>query len=177
MKTNGGGWVVIHKRFDASVSFNRVWKEYKKGFGVMKTGEFWLGNDFIHRLTAAKPTQVYIELEDTNGLRSYAKYSSFNVKSESNLYRLDVSGYSGTAGDAIHHPTHPSWRSNGMAFSTPDRDNDKYSAGNCAADSSRSCGWWFNWCASAVLTSTNMEWMTLSNQNIKKASMKIKPTS
>ncbi|KXJ06298.1 Ryncolin-3 [Exaiptasia diaphana] len=81
MKTNGGGWVVIHKRFDASVSFNRVWKEYKKGFGVMKTGEFWLGNDFIHRLTAAKPTQVYIELEDTNGLRSYAKYSSFNVKS------------------------------------------------------------------------------------------------
>ncbi|KXJ06297.1 Fibrinogen-like protein 1, partial [Exaiptasia diaphana] len=78
-----------------------------------------------------------------------------------------------TAGDAIHHPTHPSWRSNGMAFSTPDRDNDKYS-GNCAADNS--CGWWFNWCAKAVLTRSNMNLGTLSNPNIKKSSMKIKPT-
>ena len=174
MKTDGGGWVVIHKRYDASVSFNRDWNEYKNGFGEMKTGNFWLGNEYTHRLTATKPTQGLIEVEDTNGLRTFAKYSSFSVQSESNLYRLDVSGYSGTAGNALHHSKSP-WRSNGMAFSTPDRDNDRFGSGSCAAE--RSCGWWFNWCAAGVLTKVNMDWMTLPNKNIEKASMKIKPSS
>ncbi|KXJ14906.1 Fibroleukin [Exaiptasia diaphana] len=170
MKTNGGGWVVIQKRFDASVSFNRLWNEYKKGFGEMKTGEFWLGNDYIHRLTEARPMKILIELEDTNGLHSNASYSIFIVQNESNFYRLDISGYSGTAGNALDH-SNPPWKSKGMVFSTPDRDNDKCPCA-CAVDTKS--GWWFNWCAAGSLNQVTIFWNTLSN-SLSKSTMKIKP--
>ena len=50
MDTSGGGWTVIQRRFDGSVSFNRTWSECARGFGN-KTGEYWLGLNYIHRLT------------------------------------------------------------------------------------------------------------------------------
>ena len=141
MVTEGGGWAVMHRRFNMSVNFNRIWNEYKSGFGEMKTGEFWLGNDYIHRITAAKPTKLLIELEDSNGLSFIARYSSITVQDEGNLYRLDVSGYSGTAGDALVNPfSGPDHTSSGMAFTTTDRDNDMQPGNNCADTG----GWWFN---------------------------------
>lgn len=165
---------MIHNRFNGSVSFNHDWNQYKIGFGDVKNSDFWLGNDFIHRLITARPaTQLYIPLEDTNGLRFYAKYSTFSVASESNLYRLTVTGYSGTAGDAFNHPT-AAWRSNGMAFSTPGRDNDGAPV-SCAGE--RKAGWWFNYCGAGILTMHPMTWMTLSNAQMKKGSMNIKPSS
>ena len=92
------------------------------------------------------------------------------------MYRLDVAGYTGTAGDSFANPSNQAWKSKGMAFSTPDRDNDNYS-GNCAAKS----GWWYNWCASGALNEAQLDgirWLTMENgQDIKKASMKVKPSS
>ena len=44
-------WIVLMNRFDGSLNFNRSWSEYKNGFGDIGRGEFWLGNEKIHRLT------------------------------------------------------------------------------------------------------------------------------
>ena len=136
MRTDGGGWTVFQRRQDGSVDFYRRWNDYKSGFGQL-TAEFWLGNDKIHRLTAARPRSLRVEVEDWNGVRAYAKYGKFNIGDEHAKYRLDVGSYSGTAGDSLAHH-------NNMAFSTKDRDNDRWSGTNCAV---RFTGaWWYDNC-------------------------------
>ncbi|XP_078098636.1 fibrinogen-like 2a [Sander vitreus] len=146
MESYGGGWTMIQQRLDGSVSFNRTWAEYKKGFGNLR-GEFWLGNDHIHLMTKAKDMILRIELEDFEGVREYAKYDQFYVANEFLRYRLSVSGYSGTAGNAISFNKH--FNHDQKFFSTPDRDNDMYPSGNCGTY--YSSGWWFDACMSANL--------------------------
>ncbi|XP_020499698.2 fibrinogen-like 2a [Labrus bergylta] len=146
MESYGGGWTVIQQRLDGSVSFNRTWTEYKKGFGNLR-GEFWLGNDHIHLMTKAKDMILRIELEDFEGVRESAKYDQFYVANEFLRYRLSISGYSGSAGNAISFNKH--FNHDQKLFSTPDRDNDMYPSGNCGAY--YSSGWWFDACMSANL--------------------------
>ncbi|XP_076152300.1 fibrinogen-like 2a [Alosa pseudoharengus] len=146
MESYGGGWTVIQRRLNGSVSFNRSWAEYKRGFGDPRA-ELWLGNDLLHLLTKAKDMVLRIELEDMGGVREYAKYERFYVANELLRYRLSVSGYSGSAGDALHFSKH--FNHDQKFFSTPDRDNDMYPSGNCGAY--YSSGWWFDACMSANL--------------------------
>ena len=103
MITDGGGWTVFQRRLDGSVEFYLDWKSYKNGFGDLK-GEFWLGNDNLHRLTATDDTILRVDLEDFDGNKAYAEYTTFKVADEADKYRLSIGGYSGTAGDsmAIH---------------------------------------------------------------------------
>ncbi|XP_070532843.1 angiopoietin-4-like [Ptychodera flava] len=65
MNTDRGGWTVIQRRQDGSVDFFRDWESYKNGFGNL-SGEFWLGNDYLHRLTnqSEKAYQLRVDLED-----------------------------------------------------------------------------------------------------------------
>ena len=135
MRTDGGGWTVFQKRRYGSVDFYRGWNDYKSGFGQL-TAEFWLGNDKIHRLTASKPSSLRVELEDWNGVKAYAKYGRFNIGNEQAQYRLEVSSYSGTAGDSLE-------KHNNMAFTTKDRDNDRYEL-NCALHATGA--WWYESC-------------------------------
>ena len=76
-----------------------------------------------------------------------AEYSSFSISDGTDKYRLNVNGYSGTAGDAIVNPSVSSGVSNGMMFTTRDQDNDKNAAGNCGTLG----GWWFNDCSKSAL--------------------------
>ena len=135
MRTDGGGWTVFQRRQDGSVDFYRGWNDYKSGFGQL-TAEFWLGNDKIHRLTAARPSSLRVELEDWNGVRVFAKYGKFKIGDEQVQYRLEVGSYSGTAGDSLAYH-------NNMAFSSKDRDNDRWGR-NCAV--SLTGAWWYNSC-------------------------------
>ena len=100
MTTDGGGWTVFQRRLDGSVDFYLDWESYKNGFGDLN-GEFWLGNDNLHRLTAADDVTLRVDLEDFDGDIRYAEYMTFKVAYEADNYRLLIARYSGTAGDSI----------------------------------------------------------------------------
>lgn len=147
MEHHGGGWTLLQRRQDGSVSFNRTWAEYRAGFGELDGREFWLGNNIIHMLTRERDMVLRVELEDFDGEMGYAEYAQFRVSSERTRYTLSVGAYSGTAGDALRFSK--SYDHNNRPFTTPDRDNDRYPSGNCGAY--YSSGWWFDACMAANL--------------------------
>ena len=100
MTTDGGGWTVFQRRLDGSVDFYLGWKSYKTGFGDLNN-ELWLGNDNLHRLTAADDVMLRVDLEDFDGDIRYTEYTTFKVADEGDKYRLLIGGYSGTAGDTM----------------------------------------------------------------------------
>ena len=85
---------MFQKREDGSVDFFLSWKDYKRGFGDL-TGEFWLGNDKIHRLTSDGNQELRVDLEDFEGNTAYAEYDKFGVLSENDKYKLILGSYSG----------------------------------------------------------------------------------
>ncbi|XP_061173506.1 angiopoietin-4-like [Saccostrea echinata] len=139
MTTRGGGWTVIQKRFDGSTYFQEDWAGYKAGFGNPYK-EYWLGNHAIHHITSRTNQVLRIDLEKFTGSSVYAVYSIFSISSESDKYKLSISGYSGNAGDMMIKPHNL----NGMSFSTRNRDNDMSIYKNCAVVNSN--GWWYNHC-------------------------------
>lgn len=147
MELGGGGWTLIQRRQDGSVSFNRTWAEYRSGFGELDGGEFWLGNNMIHLLTRDRDMVLRVQLEDFDGVTEHAQYEQFRVASERLRYRLTVGGYSGNAGDALRF--NKMYDHNNRAFTTPDKDHDRYPSGNCGAY--YSSGWWFDACMAANL--------------------------
>jgi len=65
-----------------------------------------------------------------------------------------VDGYSGDATDAMRMAENPDGNSNGMMFSTPDRDNDQWGAGHCG----RTLGWWYRYCSVSNLNRYDSIW-------------------
>lgn len=90
--TTGGGWTVIHKRLNGSVSFYQSWCKYKNGFGD-PNGEYWLGLEKMNRLTWRKNNTLRVDLEITR-TRIYAEYDLFEVESECKHYSLIIGGIS-----------------------------------------------------------------------------------
>ena len=85
---------MFQKRYNGAVDFFRAWDGYKRGFGNLN-GEFWLGLDKIHRLTARSSNKLRVDLEDFHGKTAFAEYSSFSVASERAKYLLGLGVYSG----------------------------------------------------------------------------------
>ena len=119
------GWTVFQSRMDGSVDFFRNWADYVAGFGQLK-GEHWLGLEKLVCLTTRRPrTELRVDLADYEGNYKYAQHFFFSVGNSGTNYRLNIAGYTGTAGDSLTYH-------NGMPFTTKDRDNDQWSGGNCA---------------------------------------------
>ncbi|XP_059175910.1 ficolin-1-like [Physella acuta] len=134
-ESDGGGWILIQRRFNFDVNFRRNWADYKNGFGSLD-GDFWIGNDFISQLTQAGYNEVRFDLK-FEGRSYYTGNGNFSVQNEAALYRMTVGNYTGNATNYFRHL-------NGRSFTTIDRDNDAYSGDNCAR-----CfhgGWWYNGC-------------------------------
>eukprot|EP00795_Rhopilema_esculentum_P013618 gene13618-biopygen3609 len=104
MKTDGGGWTVIQRRVDSSTDFNRGWSDYKHGFGDVGKN-MWMGLENMHSL-AGLNSNTTLRIELKHRLKGdelfFAKYGSFKIGNETDGYRIRVSGYSGTAGDAFN---------------------------------------------------------------------------
>ena len=142
-------WIVFQQNINSLVSFDRGWTDYKNGFGD-PTGNFWMGLEKLHILTNNdQSVQLRIELLTTTGTWVSVEYTTFIIDSESGLYRIHVSGWTGDTPDIFTIP--PSGNvNNGMAFSTKDRDNDLYS-GNCVTHNIGRNGFWPNACGAAFL--------------------------
>ncbi|XP_063443435.1 angiopoietin-4-like [Mytilus trossulus] len=129
MDVDGGGWIVIQRRSERKVNFERTWNEYENGFGDV-TGEHWLGNKYIHFLTNSGNCELRVKMKTPNGQDIYAVYKVFKLGDAASKYQLTVNGYSGTAGDALQ-------RQSSGKFSAIDRDN----SGNNYAISNGP--WWY----------------------------------
>ncbi|KAL9982300.1 hypothetical protein ACROYT_G004327 [Oculina patagonica] len=183
MTTDGGGWTVFQRRLDGSVDFYLGWESYKNGFGDLN-GEFWLGNDNLHRLTAADDVILRVDLEAFDDKIKYAKYTTFKVADEGDKYRLLIGGYSGTAGDSMYENKQSA---NGMQFSTKDNDNDP-AGGSCAV--LHKGAWWYRDCHGSNLNglyhggqhdshADGVNWYKFRGHyySLKRAEMKLRPVS
>ena len=170
LKTNNS-WIVVQRRVNATTNFRRNWEEYRQGFGDL-TGNYWIGLDNLNELAGpGKAAKLRVDLKSSLIAGDFhAEYSTFNVASAADKYRLTAAGYSGTAGDSmgVCDGKHPPAVNTGMQFSTYDSDNDK-SGYHCAEYS----GWWYKDCLLSdlnalyydpnVLEYKRISWFTLSN--------------
>ncbi|XP_041094569.1 tenascin-like isoform X3 [Polyodon spathula] len=122
MNTDGGGWIVIVRRQNGKLQFYRNWKNYTAGFGDMND-EFWLGLDTLHKITSSGQYELRVDLRD-RGESAYAQYDKFTIGDPRSRFKINVGGYSGTAGDSMSYHQ-------GRPFSTYDKDND-IAVTNCA---------------------------------------------
>uniref|UniRef100_A0A7M6DMX2 Fibrinogen C-terminal domain-containing protein n=2 Tax=Clytia hemisphaerica TaxID=252671 RepID=A0A7M6DMX2_9CNID len=142
MDNDGGGWLVFQRRMDGSVDFYQPqWEGYKNGFGEL-SGEFWLGNEFLHQITSSEKHEVYIHAGRFSNETKYAKYGYFEVKSEADKYQL-------LGGDFMEGTDSLSYHF-GQFFSTRDKDYDNcVSYCSCIARNLnyKRGGFWYNNCA------------------------------
>ena len=76
-------------------------------------------------------SSLRVEIRDFNGNSFYTQYPIFSIGDDSTKYRLNVSGYSGTAGDSLK-------KNNGSPFNTRDNNNDNK---NCTV--AWKGAWWY----------------------------------
>ena len=134
------GWIIIQRRVDACVSFERSWDEYAAGFGDVD-GSFWLGLDAIHDLTTEQPMSLQIDVVPFNLPAVSIPYQQFHVDDAASEYLLNITSDTDSPGS---NNLYNSFNYNsGSKFSTYDNDNDNLGS-NCASD--RKAGWWFYRC-------------------------------
>ncbi|XP_059154492.1 fibroleukin-like isoform X2 [Physella acuta] len=144
-KTDGGGWIIIQRRIKGDVNFTRTWNYYKNGFGST-SGDFWIGNDVISKLTDLGYNELRFDMK-YKGKDYYAVYKGFKVENEAAKYKMSLTSFSGgNVEDKFSYH-------NGMKFTTIDTDNDVWSDGNCAVDWRG--GWWYGACYDV---NVNGEW-------------------
>lgn len=142
LDTNDGNWLIIQRRGANAENFNRSWVEYKNGFGDLN-GDFWYGNDLLHRLTHDVDMELRVTLENCIDTTINLDYGIFRVDSEQYNYNLII-------GDAkIDDIKLDSFSyHNNQDFSTFDRRNDKTLLNDtvacCSCAVSYGGGWWFD---------------------------------
>ncbi|XP_052898083.1 angiopoietin-4-like, partial [Anopheles moucheti] len=137
-----GAYTVIQNRHEGSTDFYRGYSDYRAGFGEFDGGDYWLGLDRLHNITASGDYELMILLEDFEKNVTYAHYDNFAIGSSNDFYPITkLDGYSGTAGDSLRSLV-------GVLFSAYDIDVDN-SDGNCAVLNRGA--WWYDNCGESNL--------------------------
>uniref|UniRef100_A0A3P9HFT6 Fibrinogen C-terminal domain-containing protein n=1 Tax=Oryzias latipes TaxID=8090 RepID=A0A3P9HFT6_ORYLA len=179
MDSLGGQWMVFQRRMDGSLNFYRPWDYYRTGFGSAD-GEIWLGLENLFQLCLRKKYELLVDMEDFEGNKAYARYSSFSIGPEDEGYKLEVTGFTdGGAGDALNNH-------NGMKFTTFDKDQDAMGA-NCAK--TYLGAFWYRgchhanhngiylWGSDSTINAVGVNWEQWKgwNYSLKRISFKIRP--
>ena len=144
-------WIVLQQRLvDRSTDFRLPWDSYRNGFGN-ETGSFWMGLEKAYQATQYGQCQARFEMFNELDQWISVEYGSVRLESETGLYRIHVTGYTGDlAVDPMNCPDMAIFTvyrvHDGMLFTTIDRDNDNYLGGSCASDDAYGGGWWWNNC-------------------------------
>lgn len=121
-----GGVYILRRRFNED--FNRMWNEYKGGFGKFDS-DYWIGLEMLHQITNP-PVQLQIFIVgpgvSDHGFTMY--FENFSIASESENYRISLS----SSGDSEMVTNH-----NGKVFSTFDKGEKQAKARMFGA------GWWY----------------------------------
>jgi len=150
-------WIVIQYREDVKQSTAKFkgakWADYKVGFGDTNGDLYWAGLEKLHQITNKPNTKWELltryELEDSNkGGGEIIYYDDFKVADELFWYQVQFGNYRIHEGSqrSIDRSIKQLTYSDGMFFSTRDRDVDAHATHDCAE--SREGGWWFRGCGS-----------------------------
>lgn len=70
-----------------SFVFKTIFSIVIQGFGE-PSGEHWLGNDIIHKLTNSQEYSLHVQLKDREGNEAFSHYDRFYIDGEDHNYRL-----------------------------------------------------------------------------------------
>ncbi|XP_059154922.1 angiopoietin-related protein 1-like [Physella acuta] len=126
--TDGGGWIIFFRRTEGDLDFDETRENYKHGFGSF-SGDFWLGNEFLAKVTARGNFELRADMRYKDK-PYYAVYDFFKVESESSRYKLRIGAYTGNAGNSLSSNANEN-------FDAMDTDTYK----NCPRFIGG--GWWF----------------------------------
>lgn len=152
------GWMIIQKRTDGKVSFDRSWKDYLNGFGFPDK-DHWLGLRNIANILQQKAVGKYglhnpvlrIDVEDWDGIEGFMEHDSFSLSSEDSDFKISNLGkYKTTPGLGDHLGF-----SLYSPFSTHDHNNDRRRKSLCIQ--TQKGGWWFGSCYNSNLNGVYAE--------------------
>lgn len=165
--------MIIQKNFPDPTSpalrFYKPWQDYRNGFGDPESSYFWFGNEKLYQLLTRGNWKLRVDVQSNDTGKWYsAEYESLRLSGEASKYVLNVAGYAGDAGDAFNVAATSYHATNGMRFSTFDRDNDNTGKTNCAGAAEG--GWWWNYCGTSGLNGNPSNWGTLKIYGLAKTS-------
>ena len=168
----GGGWTIILQRNVTSggdsVDFSsKRWDEYEDGFGSFSS-DFWFGLSNLRCITQREAYELRVELTFSNGMKGAISYSSFNIDSRSNHYKLRI----GSSPKNYYNITDALSPLNGYYFQTSDYATNPNCRGNVEG------GFWLPTSGNcATRTNLNAGVGTWNGRNVASVTMMVRPVS
>jgi len=139
-------WILIQHRLGKGKGpfEGNLWGGYKKGFGSVKSNNYWIGLEKLHELTSTGKWDVKFMLSWTEKGAATFICHNFRVSSEQDFYRLGMESCGNLIADKWYNSILKSYSElNNGYFSTADRDNDA-AKNNCAV--AFNGGFWYHGC-------------------------------